>query len=183
MPYKNVTYPSSQPFLASHLPHPNYYFKIRPLHCQLSGPSRTACRCILCCSSIITKGIYYLSPAESLIFLSMSWPVSPAWQCVLFTRGAIKFLTCVSIGVAWGQTRSQNPTCHSGLCTKHKQARPAGSFQPRNRLPALLLETCGSLGLPLISPLFQTKYLFIWLHQVLAVAHGIFTCSMWDLVP
>ena len=27
------------------------------------------------------------------------------------------------------------------------------------------------------------KYLFIWLYQVLVVAHGIFSCSMWDLVP
>ena len=27
------------------------------------------------------------------------------------------------------------------------------------------------------------QHLFIWLHQVLAVAHGIFSCSRWDLVP
>ena len=26
-------------------------------------------------------------------------------------------------------------------------------------------------------------YLFIWLCQVLVVARGIFSCSMWDLVP
>ena len=26
-------------------------------------------------------------------------------------------------------------------------------------------------------------YLFIWLHWVLIVAHGIFSCGMWDLVP
>ena len=29
---------------------------------------------------------------------------------------------------------------------------------------------------------FFKKYLFIWLHQVLVVAGGIFSCSMWDLV-
>ena len=28
---------------------------------------------------------------------------------------------------------------------------------------------------------FLKKYLFIWLHQVLAVACGIFSCGMWDL--
>ena len=27
------------------------------------------------------------------------------------------------------------------------------------------------------------RYFFIWLHQVLVVAHGIFSCSFWDLVP
>ena len=26
-------------------------------------------------------------------------------------------------------------------------------------------------------------YLFIWLHQVLAGTYGIFSCSIWDLVP
>ena len=37
---------------------------------------------------------------------------------------------------------------------------------------------------------FLNTYLFIWLHQVLAAAHGIFSCdmctlsySMWDSVP
>ena len=30
---------------------------------------------------------------------------------------------------------------------------------------------------------FLNIYLFIWLHQVLIVAHGIFSCGMWDLVP
>ena len=30
----------------------------------------------------------------------------------------------------------------------------------------------------------RTALLFIyWLHSVLVVAHGIFSCSMWDLVP
>ena len=31
--------------------------------------------------------------------------------------------------------------------------------------------------------IFKYFYLFIWLWQVLFVAHGIFNCNMWDLVP
>ena len=31
--------------------------------------------------------------------------------------------------------------------------------------------------------LFQIFYLFILLHQLFVVAHGIFSCGMWDLVP
>ena len=31
--------------------------------------------------------------------------------------------------------------------------------------------------------IFFYIYLFIWPHQVLVVALGIFSCSMWDLVP
>ena len=35
----------------------------------------------------------------------------------------------------------------------------------------------------LCSFFFFFKYLIIWLHQVLAAACRIFSCSMWDLVP
>lgn len=26
-------------------------------------------------------------------------------------------------------------------------------------------------------------FIFTWLYQILVVAHGVLTCSMWDLVP
>lgn len=38
----------------------------------------------------------YLLSGSHCIFLSMSWPVLPAWRCVLFMREAIQFLTLVS---------------------------------------------------------------------------------------
>lgn len=78
--------------LTSHPPYPNYKNKWKQSAPPTPWMISSACRCILFCSSIIAKGFHYLDPTESLIFLSVSWPVLPAWRCVLFTRGAIKFL-------------------------------------------------------------------------------------------
>ena len=47
---------------------------------------------------------------------------------------------------------------------------------------SLIILYCKGLSYPLYSGLFFF-FEFIWLHGVLVVAHTIFSCSIWDLVP
>lgn len=75
--------------------HPLLIIKETKTMCTISSLDHGICTQVYFVLFIHHRQRYLLSGSHC-IFLSVSWPVLPAWRCVLFTREAIQFLTLVS---------------------------------------------------------------------------------------